>query len=1425
MPPLPRSLVEFRRFDTTAAAHGRGHMPTINKRFLLKIVLVLLAFTGVLVAAHAVQARRIPTALQQQAERSADAGKMDMAVHYLRQYLEFHPEDVDSQVRLAELLAKRPPTPRALAELLFLYDKILRFDSDRHDTRREALATALALGRYGDAVVHGEALIRQFPDDAALWSRLAQAQAGLHQNGAAHKSYESAVRCAPEKISGYQQLAQFAWKGLEDKAAAREALDRMVRALPQEPDAYLIRAQFETYSADESGGGERLSRAVADLHRVLELDPEHAEASLLLAEMMQRNRNVPAAHALLRDAVSLYPKNLKLVRGLSWLELIRGNMAAAIVVLEDGLRANPDGFDLMVPLADLLVHQGDTVRTAELIKRLESRKAPATQVRYLRARVAMREEQWPQVVAMIEALQSDPEVVKLPGLVMQLNLLLATCHSKLGDEVAEEKAYQRVTNADPKNVTARVGLGNLYLNLGRFDAAARELEAALQSPYATGAVVSQWVRLRTRQLRGGTPDEWRRLEAAVAAAAPRFGRGSAEPVLLRAELLAAQGKLADAVRLLRQETGRRAADGHLWAALAHLSADLGGSAAGLTVLDEAQASAGDCSDVRLARAALYAREPGRVRPIDPLGEGTETWPENEQLRLLSGLVEVYDRLGDNANVVRLLRRIVARQPANAGMWLKLHERAGTGDAAAAARAALAKLEGEGGASVVLCDARTATAETAASVIPRVLVAFGAAPARADVCLALARLKHMAGDSAGAAELTERAFKLEPTRYESAEALLAQHARAGAADRTAQLLGRLAGDPRWGGEPFRRMVGHVLPALPPAAAGAVLAQCRPLVERDPGGLAWVADRAAALRLPEAGALLDAAVRAPGATADDWLRKALFVSREDPAAGPAVLAAARAQLPAAAYFALAAVYCDTAAGSTFVPEAATPAEHRVLAQARLSVKLSRAQPAEGGKVLEALLARTDISPTDADWARRNLAMICAVGGTPEGRVKAMGLLREVVSAEGLTPEELRATASVLTTLGRYLEGPDRRAVLNSAITSLAAAHKATNAPSYLFAMSQLYRALGERTKSRQCLQMLLNDPKDPSYPYYLRAGLDELVEDGNFATAATFAGKLAAAHGGDFNAVASIARFECKAGRPERGLAVAEDYARVAESGAGDYLVRSARVAELLDELSRLPNVRGTTVARRMANAAVERYTAIVPNRPEAIVGAAGVLAADGRAADAFDRIERLGRYVPARLRSSAGLAIVRGSGGVTDRQAEQVRKWLDDCLAEEPDSIPLLLNRAEFLALHREAPAAVAGFEAVLTKDPKNVIALNNLAWLLAADAATADQALGLVARATREGGLTGELLDTRARVQITLRQFDAAERDLAEAISHEPTALRWFHVAVLRMAQTPPKSAEAQKAFTEAKRRGIEEKGVHPADLPVFKVLDATKGK
>ena len=1390
-------------------------MPTINKFFLGKLVAVTALLAALLVGVHTVQAHRIPAALQRQAERAADAGKSESAVHYLRQYLEFRPDDTDAQERLAGMMRERPG--RDPGDQLLLYDKILRADPTRHTVRRDALTASLRIGRYTDAETHALELIKTFPADAELRQKLALAQAAAQKTDDARRSYEAALAADPANVATYQMYAQFLYRDVKSNDEARAVVDRLVNAAPQDAEAYLTRARFD------AGLGQGTTVA-ADLGRALDLDPENAEALVLLAEFYQKSRKLNEAHDCLANGVKLYPADLRLIRSLAWLDLNMGNIGAAVGVLEDGMARVSDSFELLVPLADLLVQLGETGRSEEIVAKLQARPTPAAkmQTKYLQARLHMRGLRWTEAADLLTSLRLD--AVNMPGLESQTNLLLAACQQRRGRPDEERETLKLLLNKDPNHLAGRVGLAQAYLNAGRTAEAMTEYEAAVKSPYASPAVHATLVRLKCLEYArvGGRAADWSQLERVADDLAKAGTAASSEPTILRAEVVEARGDLKQATAILRAEASRRPGDVRLWVALADRVAKLAGVSAALNILDEAQAAAGDGAEVRLARADLSARDPALSRPLEPLAEAIETWPDAEQTRLLLGLVEIFDRLADEPGVLRTYQKLVARRPNDLTIWETLGERAlRNGNAAVAADAltAVTRLDPAGKSAALLNAWRavhTKNAGDVAAVETALVQAFGESPERSDACLARGYLKRLQNDAAGASVLFDRALKLEPGRFPPMQSYLADAAAYRADDAVSAVTLRLASDPRWTGEPFRRTVRAAV-KLAPGAAKKILAAAAPHVEREPGGLGWLGESYALAGLPTpAGECFERAVASPVANADDWLRLAV---RGKPDAAVSVLAQAQTKLPAGLAASVLASYAESGvAPKGWQPTFATPDARRLFLRASLSVKLSRYQRAEAVAMLETAVADTTLPATDAAWANRNLAMLLAARGTAADRARAVTLLTGTGDAIGDTPDEKRATAAVLTALARHLDGDARRAVMARAVQALETLVRETRSPRDAYLLAQVYRAAGSRKAAIDVLNSLMEaDPKN--LDYHLMA-LEELTDLGQMAPAVAFAQRLLALYPSDFRAIAAVSRFECKAGRPERALALAEAYVRTADATVGDLPAKSAKSAELLDELVRLPSVRRTEAGRKMTDAAVERYEALISGRPDALVAAAGLLAQDQRHTDAFALIDKSGKTLPARTRAAAGMAILR-AGGASERQFATVQEWLTAARRDEPDSPGPLLNEGEFAALKLDYARAEAIYTAVLAKEPRNVVALNNLAWILAPQPESSAKALELIDRAVAEIGVTGELLDTRARVRIAAKQFELAEKDLTEALTQEKTGLRMFHLALAKQAQTPPKKADAATAFKQAKERGLEAKGVHPADLPQFRVLDA----
>jgi tetratricopeptide (TPR) repeat protein len=225
-----------------------------------------------------------------------------------------------------------------------------------------------------------------------------------------------------------------------------------------------------------------------------------------------------------------------------------------------------------------------------------------------------------------------------------------------------------------------------------------------------------------------------------------------------------------------------------------------------------------------------------------------------------------------------------------------------------------------------------------------------------------------------------------------------------------------------------------------------------------------------------------------------------------------------------------------------------------------------------------------------------------------------------------------------------------------------------------------------------------------------------------------------------------------------------------------------------------------------------YAEKKPVRPERLLALAGFLARQNRVSEALDRWQQI-QGLPPEAFGGAVVGLLR-AGQPTEKDIARVQTFLQEALEKNPKSTVLRLQLADVHDLCGRFDDAKSCYRAILQEEPNNVMALNNLAWLLAQTPSEAGKAEKLINRALDVMGPRPELLDTRAIVHLALGKSGAAIADLKTANADTPSATRYFHLArALHLAQQP---AQALKAFEKAKATGLEIKQLHPSERVEF---------
>jgi tetratricopeptide (TPR) repeat protein len=185
-------------------------------------------------------------------------------------------------------------------------------------------------------------------------------------------------------------------------------------------------------------------------------------------------------------------------------------------------------------------------------------------------------------------------------------------------------------------------------------------------------------------------------------------------------------------------------------------------------------------------------------------------------------------------------------------------------------------------------------------------------------------------------------------------------------------------------------------------------------------------------------------------------------------------------------------------------------------------------------------------------------------------------------------------------------------------------------------------------------------------------------------------------------------------------------------------------------------------------------------------------------------------------------VVLHSAPATEEQFDRVETHLKAALEKEPKSTDLAVCLADLWDLHGKQAKAISLYREIIKRDENNVVALNNLAWLLAQTPGGAGEAFERIKRALDVAGPLPELLDTRALIYLSSDDPERALADLEEALSHprlQPRLTAWLQYHKARAYTASGDRQNALKALQSAKTAGLEESTLHPLERQSYRAL------
>ncbi len=462
----------------------------------------------------------------------------------LGRYLVIAQDDVPVLLKYAEAqLNIRPLKHQNVQQAIAAYRTILRTDKDNSKATMRLVEIYLGMGVPGEAELIAT---RALESNQSPELRRLLAIALIHQRKFQNAAQElkNIIEKHPDQITAYETIGKLIEQRPEDFSQAPLSwFDEAVKNNPSSALAYIIRASFHLRSNDKD-------KALTDLEQAEKHDLSDPNARLRLAIEFINTNILDKAETHLVAVQNTDPANQVLWQTWVQLALKSKSKANMLKIAETGLKElSSQPWDFMPIAAELYILCDELDRASDCISKLQEKDIAPAKTAFLEGLVADRKGN------SYEAAKCWYQTIQLGGKDNRIRLALAATLSRLGDKQSAIMQLRSLVSEQPNLFSGHINLARLLAETGNWAEVAEQARMARQiSPDNLGAALL-YIQARMQLLAESQTNKdsiiWQDI-AKQLTMLENATDGALEVKLLQCQLAMQQDNLADAEALVAE---------------------------------------------------------------------------------------------------------------------------------------------------------------------------------------------------------------------------------------------------------------------------------------------------------------------------------------------------------------------------------------------------------------------------------------------------------------------------------------------------------------------------------------------------------------------------------------------------------------------------------------------------------------------------------------------------------------------------------------------------------------------------------------------------------------------------------------------------------------------------------------------------------